>query len=314
MAIRDLVAGAGITVLPTGNAGEGKLEWQKNSAPQVLVPGDTTSPVQRAPSRDKTPRPPTAGSRAARTRQRQGWKMAALAVISLVAIAGTGTWLTGGFDTFSSSPRPGVATPPASTPATPAPTAPAPVKARPGVVDGAFTLETSRGTLMTMQDLLGALGARGLNNLVADPRPMAQARGVAAFDRRQPIDVLAVAALANGWQIDRQGDLFRISAGTSPPAERLKASRATLAPESLPMISVNTHSDSRYTVRQVLAALSKDHGIDYLVVGASLPEVDVPSLSLTRQPISTLMDALAGSASFAWTWEKGTLVMIELPR
>ncbi|MBI1292339.1 protein kinase [bacterium] len=312
LAIRESLAGSGLSVLPAGNAGAGRLEWQRPSSQEIHVPGDTSRSLRRDPTTN-TPQTLPLPRSSQSTRKPRRWGLIVGGTVLLLALATTGVWVIGGFDDLLSRPRPAKPATQATPAATQAAPRTPPPSARPGITDGPFSLETTRGNLLTMQDLLGALGNKGMNNLVTNPRPFAEARGIASFDRRQLEDVLAVAVLANGWKVEHVNDLYRIAPQNIPPATRLAASRAAVAKGSLPLVSLNTYSDSQFTVRQVLAALKRDQGIDYLVIGSSLPEATVPSLSLSRQPISTLMEAIGGVAPFTWTWERGTLVMVETP-
>jgi hypothetical protein len=165
--------------------------------------------------------------------------------------------------------------------------------------------------MVTMGDMLRLLGNFGVNHLVTENMPSMRTRGAVGLRERDPRDVLTLMAMANGWDVELSNDLYRLRTSGQNGPSRIAASRMGMRVDEIPLVSVSTHSDTRLTLRLVLDAIRRDTDFDYLIVGSRIAEAPVPSLSLNRQPLSILMEAMGTTGlPYAWTWERGTLVVL----
>jgi serine/threonine protein kinase len=270
---------------------------------------------ERRAQQDRLPRlTPPSGTRvsgAASGGRTRGLWIGVAAAVLLIAVAVV-AFIVSGAEVRITQKKPLQGTAANSTPPTPAEphvaTEPATQTAR-NVIAGPVTFASSRNPAASSADVLEAIGALGSNHLIAKEIQPTRVPMAASFRERTTRDVLEVICLAAGWELKDEHGLCEIAKGKAPATEAIRSSREKLDAEQLPKVSANAVAQ-RVTVRMFCDAISKDAGLDYVIVGGEVANASLPSGSFTRQPLPFMMDLInKRSIPIEWTVQKSTLII-----
>ncbi len=236
-------------------------------------------------------------------------------VLGLGGTAATGFYL-GWFDS------PGRGVPLLATPADPQPPASGTPPPEADVVryqpeKGPITIETTAMRDTYPRDILASVG----HFASLEPAPMITRSNVTlevSFKDRTAQDVLGALALAMGWEVTAEetafGTTYGLGRGRLLLLPAIIQSRAEIDPAEIPTVSINSIA-REVTMSQYLRGLSRHPGIDFVLVGDTLPGTPLPPISRSGLPLSTVMEGLKERVGvpFEWTYRRGVLIVVEAP-